>query len=480
MAKECEKKCPIDRADKATFRSVQDALTQIQYLSEHESPCQRQETDAKGIFGFFRRGGTSKYSQSDEPPNGGYGWVCTVAAAVVNGHAWGFNSAYAVFLAHYLKTNSFPGATPLQYSFIGSLSVTCLMLVSPVATKLVGKYGIQPAMFCGVILETLGLITASFASELWHLVLSQGIAFGMGVGLLYIPTAAVVPQWFTTKRSLASGIALSGAGLGGMVYSLAAAAMIDSLGLAYAFRILGILAFVINTSCIILIKDRNKAVGSNQRAFDMGLFKKYEYILLLGFGVFTMLGYFILIFSLANFANFIGLNSSQASLSSALFNFAQAIGRPLIGYFSDTTGRVNMASSMTFVAGVLALVIWTNTSTYGVLIFFSFIEGLFAGNFWATIAPLVAEILGLPNVASGLNLMWLTLSIPCTFAEAIALEISTSTGSYLGTQLFTGFTYITAAGFLLILRGWKIQQNSDQQSPVFTDCLVKCFQRSHV
>jgi MFS family permease len=478
MTREYEEKHTIDRVNQ---RSDQDSSAQSQFpnVTENESTNQHQNTTSKGIFGRLFQRKSNRNLHSEEPPNGGYGWVCTIAAAVVNGHAWGFNSAYAVFLAHYLKTNSFPGATPLQYSFIGSLSVTCLMLVSPLATMLVGKYGIKPTMFCGVVLETLGLITASFASKLWHLVLSQGISFGMGIGLLYIPTAAVVPQWFTTKRSLASGVAVSGAGLGGMVYSLSAAAMIDNLGLAYAFRILGILAFVVNTSCILLIKDRNKAIGSNQSAFDIGLFKKYEYVLLLGFSIFTMLGYFILIFSLANFANFIGLNSSQASLSSALFNLAQAIGRPLIGYFSDTTGRINMASSMTFVAGVLALVVWINTSSYGVLLFFSFIEGLFAGNFWATIAPLVAEVLGLSNVASGLNLMWLTLSIPCTFAEAIALEISTSTNSYLGTQLFTGFTYIAAAFFLLILRGWKIQQNTFQK-PAFGNCFVKCFHKAHV
>ena len=57
----------------------------------------------------------------DVPPNGGYGWVCVAAVATINGHTWGLNSAYAVFLAHYLSTSAFPGATPLQYAFIGEL-----------------------------------------------------------------------------------------------------------------------------------------------------------------------------------------------------------------------------------------------------------------------------------------------------------------------------------------------------------------------
>ncbi|CAN9167638.1 unnamed protein product [Alternaria alternata] len=67
----------------------------------------------------------------DVPPNGGYGWVCVAAVATINGHTWGLNSAYAVFLAHYLSTSAFPGATPLQYAFIGGLSISQALIVSP-------------------------------------------------------------------------------------------------------------------------------------------------------------------------------------------------------------------------------------------------------------------------------------------------------------------------------------------------------------
>ncbi|KAF9888174.1 hypothetical protein FE257_009169 [Aspergillus nanangensis] len=401
---------------------------------------------------------------SQEPPDGGYGWVCTVAAATINAHSWGFNSAYAVFLAYYLKHNTFPGSTPLKYAFVGSLSLTCLLLVSPIATIAVQKVGIRPTMFCGVILETAGLLCASAATEIWHLFLTQGVLFGMGLGLLFIPTAAVVPQWFTTRRSLASGISLSGAGAGGLVYSLAASAMIHNLGLATAFRILGIIAFVVNTGCIILIKDRGKAIGSNPAAFNVSLFRKWEYILLLGFSGFTMLGYFVLIFTLANYANEIGLNASQASVISAIFNAGQAVGRPCIGYFSDGVGRINMAGSMTFLAGIIPLVVWVNAHNYGVLIFFAVAEGLVAGNFWATVAPLVAEVVGIKDMASGLNLLWLSIVLPSTFSEPIALEIFSGTGSYLGTQLFTGFMYIAAALCMLALRGWKVSSSSSEAS----------------
>lgn len=75
------------------------------------------------------------------PPNGGYGWVCTVCCGLINAHTWGLNSSYGVFLAHYLATNTFPNATSLEYAFVGSLSISCAMLVSPAATYTTRVFG---------------------------------------------------------------------------------------------------------------------------------------------------------------------------------------------------------------------------------------------------------------------------------------------------------------------------------------------------
>ncbi len=316
------------------------------------------------------------------PPNGGYGWVVTACSAVINAHTWGLNSSYGVFLAHYLKNETFPGATPLEYAFVGSLSISVAMFISPLATTCTRFYGSHTTLFIGVFFETASLIGASFVKEIWQLFLSQGICFGLGLGFLFIGSVPIVPQWFTTKRSLASGIATCGSGLGGLTYSLAAGAMIQTIGLSWAFRVLGILCFVVNGICSALLRDRNKIIGSSLLAFDTNIFFRIEYLLLGAWGWFSMLGYVVLIFSLANYANAVGLSSSQAALISALFNFGQFLGRPPIGYFSDTIGRINMAMVTTFFCGLLALVVWTFATSYGVLIFYAIIGGTCAGTFW--------------------------------------------------------------------------------------------------
>ncbi|KAK4462398.1 major facilitator superfamily domain-containing protein [Cladorrhinum samala] len=390
------------------------------------------------------------------PPDGGYGWAVTASVAIVNGHSWGINAAYSVFLSHYLANDVFSGATPLGYAFVGSLSIGCTFLISPLATIAVRVFGTRPTMLLGALLQSVSLVCASFATRMWHLFLSQGALFGIGMGLVFVPSYGIISQWFAARRALANGIAIAGAGIGGLVYSLGSGAMIRNLGLEWALRILSTVSFVVNISCILLIRTRYGATGSRQLALDPGLLKRVEYLLILAFGSFSMLGYFVLLFTLANYADEIGLDASQAAVIPALLMLGQAVGRPVIGHFSDKIGCINMAALLTLLTGVFSLTIWVNAKTYSVLILFALVGGTVAGVFWVTVAPVMAEVVGLENLPSGLTQLWLALVLPATFSEPIALEIVVQTGNYIGAQLFTGLVFIAAALCMALLRGWAI------------------------
>lgn len=302
--------------------------------------------------------------------------------------------------------------------------------------------------------EVAALIGASFASKIWHLFLSQGVCFGIGMGFLFVGSVGVPPQWFTTRRSLANACGAAGSGLGGLVYSLATDAMIKRFGLGWAFRVLGILAAVVNGVCALVLRDRHDAVGSVVRAIDTHLLRSPEMLAFLAWGFFSLLGYIVLLFSLPNFAQqVVGLTPQQGSVVSAVFNLGQAIGRPPIGYFSDSVGRVNMATSMNFLSGLFCLVIWVFAKSYGVLIFYAIVGGAVAGTFWATGAPVCTEVAGLQRLPTALSMTWVFLVLPTTFSEPMALEIaSLSPAHYLGTQLFAGFMYIAASVCLFFVR----------------------------
>ncbi|KAL6897498.1 major facilitator superfamily domain-containing protein [Trichoderma evansii] len=347
--------------------------------------------------------------------------------------AFRINSAYSIFLAHYLQNNTFKGATKIQYGFVGTLSVSCALLVAPCATIFVRKCGTRPTMLSGSLLVSVSLICSSLSTEIWQLFLCQGGLFGVGMGLLFLPSYGIVAQWFSKRRALANGIAIAGGGAGGLIYSLSSNAMIQNLGLPWAFRILSIVTFVANTVSILLIRTRYEETGSRQLAFDTSLLKRPEYILILAFGFLT------------HYANELGLDASQAAVIPALLMLGQAIGRPLIGYLCDSIGSINITTLTTFLVGVLALTVWVNAKSYGVLIFFAIAEGLVAGVFWVTVGPIMADVIGLESLPPGLTLLWLTLVLPTTFSEPIALQIVGRTGDYIGVQIFTGLVFVAAA-----------------------------------
>jgi len=88
------------------------------------------------------------------------------------------------------------------------------LLISPLATIYSWVLGTQAALSIGILLETAGLLGASFAKQIWHLFLSQGLAFGFGMGFLFVASVGIIPQWFSKKRSFSNSIGAAGSGIG--------------------------------------------------------------------------------------------------------------------------------------------------------------------------------------------------------------------------------------------------------------------------
>ncbi|KLJ09560.1 hypothetical protein EMPG_15003 [Blastomyces silverae] len=398
----------------------------------------------------------------DVPPDGGYGWVCVACSAWINGNTWGVNSSYGVFLSYYLSNDIFPDASAITYAFTGGLSMSCCLLVAPLVTHLVHLYGNRPILNVGVVIQTISFISASFAKEQWQLFLSQGVCFGFGMGFLFIGSVGVTSQWFLRKRSIATSIAAAGSGIGGLTYSLATGSMISRFGLGWTFRILGIITFVVNLIAANLIRDRNKATGSQYKAFHFPLLKRPEFVLLQAWGFFSLLGYVVVLFSLPNFALSIGLTAHQGSIVGAVLNLGQGLGRPVVGLLSDRYGRLNMATIISIFCGVFCLAVWTPTQSMGLLCFFAIMVGTVAGTFWTTVVPVCAEVIGLQQLPSGLSLIWVLMVPPTTVAQPIAVLVkddSKKNRAYLYAQLFAGLTYFAGALCLWVVRGWKIGDN---------------------
>ncbi|OJJ39960.1 hypothetical protein ASPWEDRAFT_104653 [Aspergillus wentii DTO 134E9] len=392
------------------------------------------------------------------PPDGGYGWVCMVAVCLINAHSWGIISV--IFLSYYLAHDVYPNTGPLVYAFTGGLSIACGLLVAPLVTFLIQVAGTRFVLNVGIFFETISLIGASFAVEQWHMILSQGVCFGIGMGFLFVGSVGIVPQWFHKYRGIAMGVSSVGTGLGGLIYSLAVGVMIPRLGLAWSFRILAIITFVVNGIAGNLLKDHNQAIGGHTAAFHLPFFRRPQFILFLGWAICSVITFVALLFTVSDYALSIGLSSHQASIVSAVLNLGQTVGRPCVGLCSDRYGRLNIAALSTFLCGLFCLVIWVFVNNMGVLCLFVLLAGANSCTYFATVSPVLAEIVGLKGLLSALSINWLFLVGPTLCAEPIALVLRNQGfgNGYLRVQLLTGFLYIGAAACLWIARAWKVCQ----------------------
>lgn len=290
---------------------------------------------------------------------------------------------------------------------------------------------------------------------MWHIVLTQGLGLGWGMGFLYLTATAILPQWFSSRRSLANGIAAAGSGIGGLLYNLATQKAVDTVGTAWAYRILALTVLFGNIVCAMLLKDRNRFVSPQKRMFDYRACGRIEVLLIVAWGILTELGYVTLYFTLPHFAASIGLSAQQGSVAGAMLNLGLGVGRPFVGYYSDRVGRINIAALMTLACGVLCFALWVPASSYGLLITFALLGGAACGTFWATIAPVLADVVGLQKLPPTFGIVCFCLVLPSTFAEPLALQLTVGE-NYINSQVFVGCVFVVGAASIWALRAWKI------------------------
>ncbi|KAL5119055.1 hypothetical protein ACEQ8H_002979 [Pleosporales sp. CAS-2024a] len=405
-------------------------------------------------------GHDNRITVDDEPPDGGYGWICVAACFANNAVTWGAVSAYGIYLSHYLADNRFPEASTWDYAFVGGFNFAVAMTVASFVTVLTRKFGIHIVMIIGMMLQCAGFISASFATRIWQLHVSQGVLVGMGIGFLFIPALPVLSQWFVKKRSLANGISAAGSGVGGAAFTWGTEAMIQRWGISWALRITGLIALVAQVLVISVIRDRNKSIQPTQLGFDTKLLRRYDVVLLLCWSFTSMFGYVVLLFSLSDFALSIGLSRAQATDVLGSLHIGTAAGRPLIGILSDRWSRIDTAGMLTLLCGVSCFAFWVPATSFGLTVFFAVLCGAILGVFWMTIGPLCVEVAGIKNLQSLLSLSWASVIIPALASEGIGLKLrrNISSRKYLYAQIFAGMAYVVASGFMFQLRRVKLRQ----------------------
>ena len=99
-----------------------------------------------------------------------------------------------------------------------------------VSGPLADRFGARRLAVAGMILTGLGLAAASAARNLLEVYAAYGFGVGLGVGCAYVPAIGAVQRWFVRRRGFASGLAVSGIGVGTLLMPPLASQLIELLG----------------------------------------------------------------------------------------------------------------------------------------------------------------------------------------------------------------------------------------------------------
>ena len=97
---------------------------------------------------------------------------------------------------------------------IGAASTFFLLATGLVAGPYFDRGYLRHLMVVGVVLAILGIMTTSISRSYYQFFLSQGVCFGIGAGLVYVPALAFVNVAFVKNRALVIGMVTGGASIG--------------------------------------------------------------------------------------------------------------------------------------------------------------------------------------------------------------------------------------------------------------------------
>ncbi|CAH0057941.1 unnamed protein product [Clonostachys solani] len=303
-------------------------------------------------------------------------WYQVIVGFFVNFMTWGMPNAYGVFQLYFAQTTRWSSS---QISWVGSIQLFLAFIGGSVSGRLADAGYARHCIFLGSALNILGIMTASFASAYWQVILSLGVCVGLGGGMMALPAAAAIGSRLRHRRALAMSLSGCGASIGAISYAATVQYLIPVIGFPWAVRCCGLLSVIASITANALARPplytRKSGGLIDWSAFESGFFGMF---CLGGFLVyFSLFAATIYINSFAS--NTLGFEASKAIQFLLISNAASILARPMSGMIADHVfGEVNTWNLVCFLLSGM-LFVWIGVRSQPAMYAYSVLMGFLNG-----------------------------------------------------------------------------------------------------
>ena len=301
-----------------------------------------------------------------------------------------------------------------------ALAVLTMGLVSPLVARMIGHFGLRRTMLTGLTLSGLGYVALAFAPNIYVVLAAFGLLIGIGIAMFGpFPASVLASNWFQPN----AGGALGFVNMPVMValVPLLGVALIKTQGLPTFFLALaGIHVLLVPVVLGVIDAPPGTAAGGDAQGHGANsatsaraiLTRPVFWAVVVGAGCLSAAG-IVGISHIVAFATERGLPDADAALLLSIMGGASIIGSLLAGIIANRIGSANtLALIGALIAGGWAVLY--ATSFYPLLLMATLVLGACGAGVFPAVNMLGAQIFGVSALARVIGLFTLC-TLPMNF-----------------------------------------------------------------
>ncbi|KAF9036304.1 MFS general substrate transporter [Panaeolus papilionaceus] len=321
-------------------------------------------------------------------------WCTIMGVWLVQFCTYGYTSAFGVYQEYY--DNEFLSHVgPSNISWIGSFQLFMQYIPGMVVGRLFDAGYFHHIILAGTVLQVVSMFMLSLCQrdhyyQVRYCILTQAVGMGLGQALLFLPSLTVIGYHFKNKRSLATGIAVSGASIGGIMWPIILNQLRRQIAFPNAIRVTaGITALLLCVSNVLMKTGTQTRLPAKVNV--KGIFRDSAYLSSIAAAFLTNIGLFFPYFYLQLYSMELGIDQSLSFYAVTFLNLGSFVGRLVPGFFADRLGVYNLLLPCLYLSGVLAFAMYAIKTFQGVVLF-SIFFGFWSGAYVSLIPSLLAQL----------------------------------------------------------------------------------------